>query len=66
MASSNDNILAKEIESFIGLEYTLRRQYAEPFNKMLKECLESEDYAAETKPGHKPKKELSLLIQLLS
>jgi hypothetical protein len=39
----------KEIESWKGFEYALRRQYAEPFNKMLKECLQNEKYAAASK-----------------
>jgi hypothetical protein len=47
--SPEDNILTKEIESWKGFEYALRKQYAEPFNKMLKECLENEEYAAASK-----------------
>jgi hypothetical protein len=50
MSSPEYNILAKEIESWKGFEYVLRRQYAEPFNKMLKECLENGEYAAASKP----------------
>jgi hypothetical protein len=42
----DDNILAKEIESWKGFEYALRQPNATLFNKMLKECLESEEYAA--------------------
>jgi hypothetical protein len=37
MGSSEDNIFAKEIESWKGFEYALRRQHAKPFNQMLKE-----------------------------
>jgi hypothetical protein len=42
----DDNILAKEIESWKGFEYALRQPNAALFNKMLRECLESEEYAA--------------------
>jgi hypothetical protein len=42
----DDNILAKEIESWKGFEYALRQPNVNLFNKMLKECLESEEYAA--------------------
>jgi hypothetical protein len=45
MGSPENNILAKEIESWKGFEYALRQQHAKPFNKMLKECLENEEYA---------------------
>jgi hypothetical protein len=41
-----DDILAKEIESWKGFEYALRQPNAALFIKMLKECLESEEYAA--------------------
>jgi hypothetical protein len=37
MSSPEDNILAKEIESWKGFEYALRQQNAKPFNQMLKE-----------------------------
>lgn len=46
MASSDDNILAKEIESWKGFESALHKQYAETFNKMLSECLENREYAS--------------------
>jgi hypothetical protein len=42
----DDNILAKEIESWKGFENALRRPNATHFNKMLNECLESKEYAA--------------------
>jgi hypothetical protein len=42
----DDNILAKEIESWKGFEYALSQPNATLFKKMLKECLESEEYAA--------------------
>jgi hypothetical protein len=43
---TDDNILAKEIESWKGFEYALRQPNATLFNKMLTECLENEEYAA--------------------
>lgn len=38
----DDNILAKETESWKGFEYALRNPNASLFNKMLTECVESE------------------------
>ena len=47
MSSEEDeNILATEIESWKGFEYSLREPNAILFNKMLKECLENEEYAS--------------------
>ena len=47
MSALKDNdILAKEIETWKGFEYALRQPNATLFNKMLTECLESEEYAA--------------------
>jgi hypothetical protein len=46
MGSPEDNILTKEIDSWKGFEYALRQPNAVLFNKMLRECLESEEYAA--------------------
>ena len=43
---SDDDILAREIESWKGFEYALRQPNATLFNKMLTECLENEEYAA--------------------
>jgi hypothetical protein len=43
---TDDDILAKEIESWKGFEYALRQPNATLFNKMLTECLENEEYAA--------------------
>jgi hypothetical protein len=40
------NILAKEVESWKGFEHALREPNAALFNKMLKECLENEEYAS--------------------
>jgi hypothetical protein len=40
------SILTKEIESWKGFEYALRKSNATLFNKMLKECLENEEYAS--------------------
>jgi hypothetical protein len=44
------NILAKEIESWKGFEYALRQPNAALFNKMLRECLESEDMVQPLRP----------------
>jgi hypothetical protein len=47
MSSEEDeNILAKEVKSWKGFEYALREPNATLFNKMLKECLENEEYAS--------------------
>jgi hypothetical protein len=43
---TDDDILAKEIESWKGFEYALRQPNATLFNKLLTECLENEEYAA--------------------
>jgi hypothetical protein len=40
----NNNILAKEVESWKGFEYALRQPNASLFNKMLTECLENKDF----------------------
>jgi hypothetical protein len=45
-APKDDDILAKEIQSWKGFEYALRQPNATLFNKMLTECLENEEYAA--------------------
>jgi hypothetical protein len=42
----NENILAKEVESWKGFEYALRKPNATLFNKMLKECLDNKEYAS--------------------
>jgi hypothetical protein len=42
----DEDILTKEIESWKGFEYALRKPNATLFNKMLTECLENEEYAA--------------------
>jgi hypothetical protein len=65
MSSNEDNILAKEIEPWKGFEYALRKHYAKLFNKMLKECLESEEYVAAFKtkgPQHSPESLFMALI----
>ena len=43
-ALKDDDIFAREIESWKGFEYALRQPAL--FNKMLTECLESEQHAA--------------------
>jgi hypothetical protein len=40
------HILGKEIKSWKGFEHALREPNATLFNKMLKECLGNEEYAA--------------------
>jgi hypothetical protein len=64
MSSPKDNILAKEIKSWKDFEYALCQQYAEPFNKMLKECLENEEYAAASDQGPQRSSE-SLFMALI-
>jgi hypothetical protein len=51
MSSGEDekNIFAEEIESWKGFEYALRKPNATLFNKMLKECLENEEYTSASK-----------------
>jgi hypothetical protein len=44
-ALKDDDILTKEIESWKGFEYALRKPNATLFNKMLTEYLENEGYA---------------------
>ena len=46
MGSPEYNMLEKEIDSWKGFEYALRQPNATLFNKMLTECLKSEEYAA--------------------
>ena len=47
MSSEEDEkILTKEVESWKGFEYALRKPNATLFNKMLTECLENEEYAS--------------------
>jgi hypothetical protein len=45
----DDDILAREIKSWKGFEYALRKPNATLFNNMLTECLENEEYAAAIK-----------------
>jgi hypothetical protein len=45
-ALKDNDIVAKEIDSWKGFEYALRQPNATLFNKMLTECLENEEYAA--------------------
>jgi len=45
-SKEDENTLAKEIKSWKGFEYALRKPNATLFNKMLKECLENEEYAS--------------------
>ncbi|HEY6404673.1 MAG TPA: hypothetical protein VIX38_01185 [Nitrososphaeraceae archaeon] len=40
----DENLVIKEVESWKGFEYALRNPNASIFNKMLKECLENEEY----------------------
>ena len=45
----SEDILAKEVESWKNFEYALRNPNANLFNKMLKECLEDEEYTEASK-----------------
>ena len=45
-SEEDEKIVTKEIESWKGYEYALRKPNATLFNEMLKECLENEKYAA--------------------
>ena len=45
----DEKALAREIESWKGFEYALRKPNAILFNKMLKECLDNEEYASASK-----------------
>jgi hypothetical protein len=65
MGSTEDNILANEIDSWKGFEYALRKQYTEPFNKVLKECLENEEYAAASKSQGPQRSTESLFVALI-
>ena len=48
-SEEEENILTKEVKSWKGFEYALREPNATLFNKMLKECLEDEEYASASK-----------------
>ncbi len=41
----NENLLTKEIETWKGFEYALRKPNSSLFKQMLNECLENEEYA---------------------
>ena len=45
-SKEDENTLAKEIKSWKGFEYALRKPNATLFNKMLKECLGNEEHAS--------------------
>jgi hypothetical protein len=52
-SKEDENTLTKEIKSWKGFEYALRKPNATLFNKMLKECLENEEMLLHSKPkGH--------------
>lgn len=61
----DENILAKEIESWKGFEYVLRKPYATLFNKMLSECLENEEYASAYKTKGPSQSAESLFMALI-
>jgi hypothetical protein len=67
MSSHEDeNILAKEVESWKGFEYALRKPNATLFNKMLTECLENEEeYASAFKTKGPQYSAESLFIALI-
>ena len=50
-SKEDENTLAKEIKSWKGFEYALRKPNATLFNKMLKECLEEEYTSASRTKG---------------
>jgi hypothetical protein len=62
---SDDDILAKEIESWSAYEYALRQQNAKIFNKMLSECLDNEEYAAAFKTKGSQYSSESLFMALI-
>jgi hypothetical protein len=64
-APKDDDILAKEIQSWKGFEYALRQPNATLFNKMLTECSENEEYAAAFKSKGPQDSVESLLIALI-
>ena len=55
----------KEIESWKGFEYALRQPNATLFNKMLTECLKSEEYAAAFKTKGPQNSAESLFMALI-
>ena len=64
-ALKDDEIPAKEIESWKGFEYALHQPNATLFNKMLTECLENEEYAAAFKTKGPRDSAESLFIALI-
>jgi hypothetical protein len=44
-SDEDENILVEEVESWKGFEYALRQPNVTLFNKMLKECVENEEYS---------------------
>jgi hypothetical protein len=64
-ALKDDDILAREIESWKGFEYALRQPNATLFNKMLTECLENNEYAAAFKTKGQRDSAESLLIAFI-
>jgi hypothetical protein len=65
MGSPEDNILTKEIDSWKGFEYALRKPNATLFNKMLTECLENEEYAVAFKTKGPQNSAESLFMALI-
>ena len=65
MGSPEDNILTKEIDSWKGFEYASRQQHAKPFSKMLKECLEKEEFAAASKTQGPQRSTESMFMALI-
>jgi hypothetical protein len=59
------SLLTKEIESWKGFEYALRKSNAALFNKMLKECLENEEYASASRTKGPPYSAESLFMALI-
>ena len=64
-SKEDEKILAKEIESWKGFEYALRKPNATLFNKMLKECLENEEYVSAFKTKGPQYSAESLFVALI-
>ena len=61
----DENLEIKEAESWKGFEYALRNPNASSFNKMLKECLENEEYEEAFKSNGPQFSAESLFIALI-
>ncbi|MGI8832181.1 MAG: hypothetical protein ACR2IS_06025 [Nitrososphaeraceae archaeon] len=64
-SDDGERILTKEIESWKGFEYALRKPNATLFNKMLIECLENEEYVSAFKTKGPNQSAESLFMALI-